>query len=590
MIDRIGECFADARNILRDASIEQLAFAKEILELNTEIGLTKGKEIGLTGNDKRSHRETILSMERKKNRLQRAEILTAENCMIRNEELKKRAKEVLKSGGFDSVSADDLLSLEQLERGTLSKVFAYKRSRDGEGYPIEEPLNLSKIAEEDEIIIDFGRNAAANARIGAADILPPSVRVVKIFDADMNVRVGVRQVIGGRAGYYDMNGKYIPVFTGHTIRIPSSAELAKPEYKDLGKQFNLQLNRSIETDVKVLETLNAEDAEAMKQFRKILEQSKKEDQVSSLYSMISTEAGASGTYKERLDRMIEVAGKYEKTSEGEQKELLTSLIARLTKTKEILGDRNVGIDIDRYKVAIARHESGGQGYFARNDDLGRKNKVRPGAWAFGKYQFTVETLQGFGVDLGIPPDETKIQSFLNNPALQEEIMDRYIIQNLERNILPNQAIAEEMTKSGTSLSYYLALTHIGGPGALSNKSGADWLGTSKHTYAMGVANAYERNLRMDDIQAAVPRIDALNGAKIDREALISAAERHLGKPYSYGANGNIAIDCSQLIVEALKENRVVHSRFDTTAAGFEMASRPKQVGAVERGDLVFLRK
>lgn len=399
MIDRIGECFADARNILRDASIEQLAFAKDILELNTEIGLTKGKEIGLTGNEKRSHRETILSMERKKNRLQRAEILTADNCMIRNEELKKRAKEVLKSNGFDSVSADDLLSLEQLERGTLSKVFAYKRSRDGEGYPIEEPLNLSKIAEEDEIVIDFGRNAAANARIGAADILPPSVRVVKIFDADMNVRIGVRQVVGGRAGYYDVNGKYIPVFTGHTIRIPSSSELGKPEYKDLEKQFKIQLSRSIETDAKVLETLNAEDAEAMKQFRKILEQSKKEDQMSSLYSMISTEAGASGNYKERLERMIEVAGKYEKTSEGEQKELLTSLIARLTKTKEILGDRNVGVDIDRYKAAIARHESGGQGYFARNDDLGRKNKVRPGAWAFGKYQFTVETLQGYGVNL-----------------------------------------------------------------------------------------------------------------------------------------------------------------------------------------------
>lgn len=169
-------------------------------------------------------------------------------------------------------------------------------------------------------------------------------------------------------------------------------------------------------------------------------------------------------------------------------------------------------------------------------------------------------------------------------------MDRYIIQNLERSILPNQTIAEEMTKNGTSLSYYLALTHIGGPGALTNKNGSDWLGTPTHTYAMGVANAYERNLRMDDIQAAVPRIDALNGAKIEREALISAAEKHLGKPYRYGANGDVAIDCSQLIVESLKENRVVHSRFDTTAASLEMASRPKRVESVERGDLVFLRK
>jgi hypothetical protein len=40
-------------------------------------------------------------MIRSKNRLQRAEMLTAENGVIRNEALKEKAREVLKQGGFD---------------------------------------------------------------------------------------------------------------------------------------------------------------------------------------------------------------------------------------------------------------------------------------------------------------------------------------------------------------------------------------------------------------------------------------------------------------------------------------------------------
>lgn len=271
--------------------------------------------------------------------------------------------------------------------------------------------------------------------------------------------------------------------------------------------------------------------------------------------------------------------------------MYATLVARLKKTKEVIGDRNFNLDIDRYKAAIAKHESGGQAYLARNDETGKRLGVRPGAWAFGKYQFTVETLRGYGVDLGIPPEESKIQSFLGNPSLQEEIMDKYIVQCLEKHILPNQKIAEDMARDGTSLSYYLALTHIGGPGALSGSNlKKDWMGTSTHTYAMGVANAYERALSSSEIAQAVPRIDAMSGAKITPDILIASAEKHLGKPYKYGANGNAAIDCSQLVVEALKDNRVVHSRYDDTAAGFAMKCQPKNPESVQRGDLVFLRK
>lgn len=71
-------------------------------------------------------------------------------------------------------------------------------------------------------------------------------------------------------------------------------------------------------------------------------------------------------------RMIEIASNSEKKLEGDAKSEMSSLIARLSKTKEILGDRDFKLDFDRYKSAIAKHESGGQAYLARNDDAGKK--------------------------------------------------------------------------------------------------------------------------------------------------------------------------------------------------------------------------
>lgn len=79
-------------------------------------------------------------------------------------------------------------------------------------------------------------------------------------------------------------------------------------------------------------------------------------------------------------------------------------------------------------------------------------------------------------------------------------------------------------------------------------------------------------------------------AKLTPDALVSYAEDHLGKPYRLGANGKKAIDCSQLVVEALKTAGIVGNKFDTTAAGFRGMSEAKKVSQVEKGDLLFLHK
>jgi cell wall-associated NlpC family hydrolase len=571
--------------VLAGASTKQLEYAQNIVALWTKISLAEARESEFTGNEKRARRFEINALKRDKNRLARAQMLTADNQMIPDGPLKKKAKEVLSNSSIDQVSAGNLIQLERAERWTLSKLYAYKRTLDKDWLPTEIPLDSKNIIEGDEIIIDFGKNISANAKIGAADILPPSIQIVKIFDRDMGVRVGRRDIVGGRAGYYDANNKYIPIYSGYTLQIPTAVELANPDYKGFG------IKNSIEQDPAKIALLNTQDATALEYFAGILEKSRGEDRIDGMYQLIANEAWSAGTYGERLTRMIEIAKKYLTTLPTESVDEMKSLISRLEKTKEIVGNKDFKLDFDRYKTAIAKHESGGQAYLARNDSAGKSRGVRPGVWAFGKYQFTVETLRGYGVDLGNPPEESKIQSWLGNASLQEEIMDRYMIKNLEQHILGNDRIMKDMVTDGTSISYYLALTHIGGPGALSgNKLKQDWLGTSTHAYAMGVAGVYERSASAGDIATAVVREEALPGAAIDRETLIGGAESHLWKPYKLWANGDRAIDCSQLIVESLKQARVVNSRFDTNAANLRALSSGKPASSVERGDLVFLRK
>ncbi|MFZ4461327.1 MAG: NlpC/P60 family protein [Patescibacteria group bacterium] len=59
--------------------------------------------------------------------------------------------------------------------------------------------------------------------------------------------------------------------------------------------------------------------------------------------------------------------------------------------------------------------------------------------------------------------------------------------------------------------------------------------------------------------------------------------------YQLGADGTSAIDCSQLVVESLKQAGAVGSGFDTTAAGFHSVTKPKKAHEVQRGDFVFLK-
>lgn len=77
--------------------------------------------------------------------------------------------------------------------------------------------------------------------------------------------------------------------------------------------------------------------------------------------------------------------------------------------------------------------------------------------------------------------------------------------------------------------------------------------------------------------------------KTNPEDLIKSAYKHIWKWYLFWWNWEENIDCSQLVIESLKDNWVVSQAFDTTAHNLSKFTRQKNPSDVIRWDLVFLQ-
>jgi|GEM_PF-2503323 len=89
-------------------------------------------------------------------------------------------------------------------------------------------LNRDKAMTEKMVFrVDFGGNDLAERRVGAGDLLPPTVKEIRVTTSGGQVLEGVRTInpTTGRIGYYEKsalenkNYNYIPVFSGDTIEI-----------------------------------------------------------------------------------------------------------------------------------------------------------------------------------------------------------------------------------------------------------------------------------------------------------------------------------------------------------------------------------
>ncbi len=69
--------------------------------------------------------------------------------------------------------------------------------------------------------VDFKGNETAYWKVGAGDILPPTVNKIRIYKPDGTILEGTRgyHVHTRRIGYFDQNGNYLPVFSNDQIEV-----------------------------------------------------------------------------------------------------------------------------------------------------------------------------------------------------------------------------------------------------------------------------------------------------------------------------------------------------------------------------------
>lgn len=209
---------------------------------------------------------------------------------------------------------------------------------------------------------------------------------------------------------------------------------------------------------------------------------------------------------ENYDRLNKARGRFRKkfehlpTADGEKsfKELMQKL--------NLADDVKAKIEwfnYDWYKWAIAWEESNWV-YECRNDQTSRgqfrekrvgsdgkkqmkvvEKRIDCDKWAFGKYQFTAETLLEYNVDVynstKTDIDEVKLKAFLDNRQLQEQIMNAYTNKCLQKIL----TTPDYINKVRNSYDVYnlLAINHIWWGWALSNfvknrKLASDYMWTS----------------------------------------------------------------------------------------------------------------
>lgn len=454
-------------------SKEDITFTTKLKTLNEKISqLQERKKWAKNKEELKSIQDEINSIFREKNRIIRFHKI-AKDWVNWFDWLEKE--------DIEQIDVKKLLRIWNEKKWFLASAFAYKQTTDKNWDTVEEALSSKEsVSEWDTINIDFWKNNWAYWKVWAWDILPSKVQIVKIIDEKWNSRIWKRDISWSKVGYYDEKW-YIPIFNNYKIYIPRNDELNSWEYS------KFKMKTSFLTNKKELEELENTENIAKVNYLKVVEENEKLSRISDIVVEIGNEINFKWNYKDKLKAIIKKAEEYKNNKQKYSEEELQLVINRLTRTLDIIWNKEFNFDWDKYKASIARSESGWM-YNARNDDIGKRKWIAPGKWAFGKYQFIWNTLRWFGIDLWNPPREDKIQEWLQNPSLQEEIMDKYMVEMLEKNILTNPLIMSKVEKWEQRIEYYLALTHIWWPWALNKKWWEDWLGTQTGKYAEQVAS------------------------------------------------------------------------------------------------------
>lgn len=127
---------------------------------------------------------------------------------IKDEKTKDAIRKVLKGKSSETYSNSDLLTLRKKGMDIASLTLVQKDN--------PETIVLSSAMKTGDIFtVNFGSNPQLRDRTGAGDILPPTIKTVKINGVEATRKNAPRP------GYYDAIGRYRPIYDGYTIEVMS---------------------------------------------------------------------------------------------------------------------------------------------------------------------------------------------------------------------------------------------------------------------------------------------------------------------------------------------------------------------------------
>ena len=202
-------------------------------------------------------------LERKLNRMEKFDRLQ-DGIDIKDTKTKEDIQKILKWKNTETYSNSDLLTLRKKNIDTASLTLVNKQNADQE-------VKSNELKSGDSFTVNFGANPSLRDRTGAGDILPPSVRNIKINGVECERKNTPRP------GYYDAKWKYQKILDGYTIDIVTTGPGTDEDNKANEKQWkNERLEDMVDnnaqaltdiTEDKILEKESGEEIQERKKFR-----------------------------------------------------------------------------------------------------------------------------------------------------------------------------------------------------------------------------------------------------------------------------------------------------------------------------------
>lgn len=221
-------------------------------------------------NDPDSLSAVAASMRRSIETGKNAEALKRSDIKGRFEAIKKGA---LDAAAKDPANAEAAKVIEKLDVATMTEKDVAKLRMSGvdlstlflvdsNGAPCQGKDAILKASMNVEpgkgpgmkFVVDFGKNDKVNQSVGAGDILPDEVTHVKINGTEAEKK------LDPRPGFYDAQGRYVPIFDGYSIEVLSSKELSEADKKAALDAHSRRFEEIVSDDVAdtVREAMTAE--------------------------------------------------------------------------------------------------------------------------------------------------------------------------------------------------------------------------------------------------------------------------------------------------------------------------------------------